>query len=90
MAEPIDRKRVAELAISIGLVLKGDAIGREPSRETTLVHLNALAFMLTPIFAGTGLDPEATEFFRLALRNNLRRLCVDQDITAPLPDWLDA
>lgn len=88
MPPEIDRARTealaAELLRAVRLALATAPLGN----DNIFVALNALAFVLCPVLAGTGFDPKALEFFRRALADNLVGIAAEHGIEFAVPDWL--
>jgi len=76
VACPLDEGPVHELAHAIAVCIREHQVRRmaelgTPSRAIPLEGLNALAFNVALLLAGTGSDPEARAFFTGALEQNL-------------------
>ena len=90
MAEEIDRARTEALALQLGRALSAwhEAQTAPPSRENVFITLNAFAFLLVPILAGTGFDPTALNFFRRALVENMILFASRERVNCEIPEWL--
>jgi hypothetical protein len=85
----IDRARTEALAVEL-LRAVGATLATPPlGKDNVFVALNALAFALCPVLAGsTGPDAAALEFFRRALADNLVLFAAEHRIDCTVPDWL--
>ena len=89
MPEPLNEATVRQIALAVLSTIQPALEGGRPGTGTrTLEILNALAFSLCPIFAGTGFDPAALEFFRRCLAENALMMAVERKINFAMPDWL--
>jgi hypothetical protein len=100
--KPVDREAVEQLAGALMAVVNShyrEGEWRAGKPALALEVLNALAFALSPVFAGTTFDPQAFAFFRRALADNLEVLAqtsaheeaLEARVTGRriVPPWLD-
>ncbi len=73
-AATMDRERVQRIAAPLMQAVRDNLVAGPPSIDRGLEALNALAFAVATVLAGTGNDPDAASFFRSALSGNLRLL----------------
>jgi hypothetical protein len=71
MPQEVDRERVAKLAVEIMLAVRRTITIPPLDRDSVYIPLNALAFAVATILAGTGNDPAARGFFDDALSQNI-------------------
>jgi hypothetical protein len=74
MPQEVDRERVEKLAVEIMLAVRRTMTTPPLARDNVFIPLNALAFAVATILAGTGNDPAARDFFDNALSQNIARL----------------
>ena len=67
----VDRPTTEALTQAIGDVVRAHYRARPPGRDRVLEALNALAVITAVVIAGTGCDPDAVEFFREAVAQNI-------------------
>lgn len=59
----VNRETVELLSDKIGTVIRDFYIGRDPSRTAVFEVLNALGIVVGNVLAGTGVSPQAVDFF---------------------------
>lgn len=73
MNEGLDRDRIEKLAQEILLPIRANYLAGPQDRDRVYEALNALAFALALVIAGTGDETgEAKEFFEKALRISMK------------------